>query len=73
MRKEIPLRTIRIGLLLVAFASTAGNAQQIPVETNLVRTQDIDREIRQFLQREITAHVVDIKTLDPPPDELSAR
>jgi len=70
MRKEIPLRTIRIGLLLVAFASTAGNAQQIPVETNLVRTQDIDREIRQFLQREITAHVADIKTLDPPPDRV---
>jgi len=70
MRKEIPLRTIRIGLLLVAFASTASNAQQIPVETNLVRTQDIDREIRQFLQREITAHVADIKTLDPPPDRV---
>ncbi len=70
MRKEIPLRTIRIGLLLVVFASTASNAQQIPVETNLVRTQDIDREIRQFLQREITAHVADIKTLDPPPDRV---
>jgi len=70
MRKEIPLRTMRIGLLVVAFASTASNAQQIPVETNLVRTQDIDREIRQFLQREITAHVADIKTLDPPPDRV---
>src|SRR4029077_15947654 len=29
-----------------------------------------DRDVRQFLDREIAAHVADIKTLDPPPDRV---
>ena len=33
-------------------------------------TADLDKEIRQFLSREIAAHVADIKSLDPPPDRV---
>src|SRR5712664_3087364 len=36
----------------------------------LINTADLDREIRQFLSREIAAHVEDIKNLDPPPDRV---
>jgi hypothetical protein len=31
---------------------------------------DLNRQIRAFLQREVTAHVADIKTLDPPPERV---
>ncbi len=31
---------------------------------------DLDREIREFLGREITAHVADIKALDPPQERV---
>ncbi len=36
----------------------------------LINTADLDKEIRQFLSREIAAHVEDIKSLDPPPDRV---
>ncbi|HET9400560.1 MAG TPA: hypothetical protein VFO34_06390 [Candidatus Acidoferrales bacterium] len=38
--------------------------------TARIHTADMDREIRDFLRREITAHVADIKTLEPPPDRV---
>jgi len=36
----------------------------------LIKTVDLDKEIREFLSREIAAHVEDIKTLNPPPDRV---
>lgn len=35
-----------------------------------VSTRELDQQIRSFLQEEVTAHVADIKTLDPPPDRV---
>jgi hypothetical protein len=35
-----------------------------------ISTADLDREIRDFLTREITAHVADIKSLNPPQDRV---
>jgi hypothetical protein len=35
-----------------------------------VSTAGLDKEIREFLAREIGAHVADIKNLDPPPDRV---
>ena len=46
-----------------SFAQTHADASQIP-------TSELDRQIRDFLQREVTAHVTDIATLDPPPDRV---
>jgi hypothetical protein len=42
-------------------------AQAKPDAPQIV-TSELDQQIRTFLQREVTAHVADIKTLDPPPD-----
>jgi hypothetical protein len=68
MGNAIPRGAGRIGLLLLAYVCVASSLRaQSPAEAKPVRTADIDREIREFLQREITAHVADIKTLDPPP------
>ena len=43
---------------------------QTESRVSLVRTSDLDRQIRQFLEREITAHVADVKSLDPPPERV---
>lgn len=46
-----------------SFAPTQAAASQIDVA-------DLNRQVRSFLQSEVTAHVADIKTLDPPPDRV---
>jgi hypothetical protein len=42
--------------------SSAANAQ--------ISTADLDQEIRDLLTREITAHIADIKSLDPPQERV---
>jgi hypothetical protein len=46
-----------------SFAQMQGGELQI-------QTAELNQQIRTFLQREVTAHVSDIKTLDPPPDRV---
>jgi len=52
-----------LGLSCVSFAQT----QVVPSQ---IQTAILDHQIRDFLQREVTAHVADIKTLDPPPERV---
>jgi hypothetical protein len=35
-----------------------------------IQTAELDKQVRNFLEKEVTAHVSDIKTLDPPPDRV---
>ena len=71
MRTAILFRAGRIGLFLLGSVGAGSNLRaQTSSEAKQVRTADLDREIRDFLQREITAHVADIKSLDPPPDRV---
>src|SRR6267378_2508873 len=71
MRKANRLVVGPIALTLAAvlfvhcdsFAQAHADAPQI-------QTSTLDQQIRDFLQREVTAHVADIKTLDPPPDRV---
>src|SRR5580658_7934867 len=71
MRKAILFGTGLIGFVLLALLGPGNNSlTQASSEAKQVRTADLDREIRDFLQREITAHVADIKSLDPPPDRV---
>jgi hypothetical protein len=65
--------TLRIFLALltiefVAITSCA-SAQTNPAITQ-ISTSDLNSQIRDFLKKEITAHVTDIKTLTPPPDRV---
>src|SRR6266436_608338 len=46
-----------------SFAHTQTDAQQIQASA-------LNQQIRDFLQREVTAHVDDIRALDPPPDRV---
>ena len=43
---------------------------QAPVASSQVDVSDLDRQVRTFLQTEVTVHVADIKTLDPPPERV---
>ncbi len=71
MRKTKPLVAGPIALTLAAvlfvhcdsFAQTQPDAPQI-------QTSTLNQQIRDFLQREVGAHVADIRTLDPPPDRV---
>src|SRR5258708_7959802 len=71
MRKTKPLVAGPIALTLAAvlfvhcdsFAQTQPDAPQI-------QTSTLKQQIRDFLQREVGAHVADIRTLDPPPDRV---
>src|SRR5713101_1964559 len=61
-----PLALILAAVLFVncdSFAHAHPGAPQIETST-------LDQQIRDFLQREITAHVADIKSIDPPPDRV---
>jgi hypothetical protein len=70
MRHRIWAATL-LGFLLVGSLGTTGDsAAQVPLESPEVFTATLDRDIRAFLHKEVTAHVVDIKTLDPPPDRV---
>ena len=46
-----------------SFAQTQSSLSQIEVS-------DFNQQVRSFLQSEVTAHVADIKTLDPPPERV---
>jgi hypothetical protein len=71
MQKAILCGAGLIGFVLPALMGTDGSLlPQTSSEVMKVRTADLDREIRDFLQHEITAHVADIKSLDPPPDRV---
>src|ERR1700683_3843024 len=63
----ISIITLSAGALLVA--ATPCRAQAKP-NSSQIRTADLNNEIRDFFAREVSAHVADIKTLDPPPDRV---
>jgi hypothetical protein len=35
-----------------------------------IQTSILNQQVRDFLEREVSAHVADIRTLDPPPDRV---
>lgn len=43
---------------------------QAPGAPSQVDVSDLNQQVRTFLQSEVTAHIADIKTLDPPPDRV---
>jgi hypothetical protein len=57
---------ILAGLLCVNYDSLA----QTTADASQIHTTNLDQQIRDFLEREVTAHVADIKALDPPPERV---
>jgi len=70
MRQRILAATL-LGFLSGGLLGATGElAAQVPPKTQQALTAALDREIRIFLENEVTAHVADIKSLDPPPDRV---
>ncbi len=62
------------GLIALAALARLGPANtchgQATVDSAQIKTADLNKEIQDFLAREVSAHVEDIKTLDPPPERV---
>ncbi len=54
----------------LAIAAPAKPPQNSPTANAQISTADLDREIRDLLTRDITAHIADIKSLDPPQERV---
>src|SRR6266404_7395764 len=72
MMRKTKLRTVGIlGLLLAGLLCASCNlSAQMQAGEPQIQTSELDQQIRDFLRREVTAHVSDIKTLEPPPDRV---
>jgi hypothetical protein len=71
MRRTKLLVSGSVGIVLAAFFSlSCDSSAQTKPEPQQILTSELDQQVRTFLQREVTAHVADIKTLDPPPDRV---
>jgi hypothetical protein len=57
---------ILFGLLSPSCRSFA----QSQAATSQIDVSDFNRQVRSFLQSEVTAHVADIRTLEPPPERV---
>jgi hypothetical protein len=60
------------GMCASTTVTAPGLAQPRPPQAAVtsISTADLDKEIRDFLTREVTAHVTDIKSLNPPQDRV---
>src|SRR5713226_9966062 len=67
--KRLVVGPLALILAAVLFVNCDSFAHAHP-EAPQFETSTLDQQIRDFLQREIAAHVADIKSLDPPPGRV---
>jgi hypothetical protein len=71
MQKRTLLTVKILGFLLAGLLCVSGDFfAQVQDDKPQIQTSEVDHQIRDFLQKEVPAHVSDIKTLDPPPDRV---
>ena len=67
-------KTLFRNMVVLGLFGLLGVASEGTVQTSTVPAQisaaNLDQEIREFLDRQVAAHVQDIKSLDPPPDRV---
>jgi hypothetical protein len=67
--KNLVLNTIVLGVFGLLGVANAGTVQMSAAPARIT-TANLDKEIREFIDRQVAAHVQDIKSLDPPPDRV---
>src|SRR5712691_3786277 len=67
--KRLVVGPLALILAAVLFVNCDSFAHAHP-EAPQIETSTLDQQVRDFLQREITAHVADIKSIDPPPGRV---
>jgi hypothetical protein len=70
--RKTRFRAARLVVLILCglLGASCGTFAQNRTATSQVDVSDFNRQVRNFLQSEVTAHVADIKALDPPPDRV---
>src|SRR6267154_866507 len=70
--RKAKFRATRLVVLILCglLGASCGTFAQNRTATSQVDVSDFNRQVRNFLQSEVTAHVTDIKVLDPPPDRV---
>jgi len=64
--RALPVALMLSGLLSPSYSSVA----KTQAAASQIDAADFNQQVRTFLQTEVTAHVADIKSLDPPPDRV---
>src|SRR6202140_5272827 len=70
--QKTKFRTARPLVLLLAglLGSNCTSRAQVSTNVSQVDASELNRQVRAFLQNEVTVHVADIKSLDPPPERV---
>src|SRR5260370_6887708 len=70
-RTTTRLDAVSIALTLAGYlCMNCDSLTQTLADASQIQTSNLDQQIRDFLQREVAAHVDDITTLGPPPDRV---
>src|ERR1700676_5581222 len=71
MGKTIFATAKKFGVIFAALLCVnCDSLAQTRADAPQIQTSELDQQIREFLQREVTAHISDIKSLNPPPDHV---
>jgi hypothetical protein len=71
MRKTELMALRLVGLILAQFlCASCDSLAQTHADASPIQASELDRQIRSFLEKEVTAHIADITTLDPPPNRV---
>src|ERR1700745_1333047 len=71
LRKNKSRIGFAVVLILCGLLSSDGDSfAQTRTVTSQIDVPDFNRQVPSFLESEMTAHVADIKTLEPPPDRV---
>jgi hypothetical protein len=57
-------------ILCALLGASCGSLAQTPAASAQIDVADFNQQVREFFQREVTAHAADIKSLNPPPDRV---
>ena len=70
--QKIKFRNARPVVLLLCglLAPNCSLLAQTQVAPSQIDVSDLNQQVRSFLQSQVTAHVADIKSLDPPPERV---
>jgi hypothetical protein len=64
-------RSLKLGLIfLVLTASSGASAQPARSNPSTIETSALNNEITDFFTQEMSAHLLEIKSYDPPPDKV---
>src|SRR5580704_15330915 len=69
-KTKFHLAALSILILSGLWSPSCSSVAKTQVAVSQIDAAEFNQQVRSFLQTEVTAHVADIKSLDPPPDRV---